>query len=242
MTQDIFTPQELLARSTRARKLLTWLIILAIVMFFAGLTSAYVVSMSSTEYWTHFALPQAFYISTVVIVLSSITLQLALSAARKGNSKAIAPLLGATLVLGLAFSWFQVQGWNELANRKFNFVSQVLLAQGEYGPDYTITRNGTTLLKENGGYFMPDDAERRKPLNAEMEDYGNAASSYFHVLTRAHLGHLLFGLLGLGVMIAMAARARYTPEDHVGLWAGTMYWHFLGGLWIYLLLFLVFVH
>ncbi len=242
MTQDIFTPQELLARSIRARKLLTWLIVLAIVMFFAGLTSAYVVSMSSTEYWTHFAIPQPFYISTVAILISSLTLHLALGAARKGNAKAIAPFLGVTLVLGLAFSWFQVQGWKELADRKFNFVSQVLLAQGEYGTDYTITRNGTTLLKEDGNYFMPEDAERKKPLNAEMEDYGNAASSYFHVLTRAHLGHLLFGLLGLGVMIVMAVRGRYTQEDHVGLWAGTIYWHFLGGLWIYLLLFLVFVH
>jgi heme/copper-type cytochrome/quinol oxidase subunit 3 len=43
-------------------------------------------------------------------------------------------------------------------------------------------------------------------------------------------------------MLGMALRARYTKEDHVGLWAGAMYWHFLGGLWVYLLLFLLFVH
>jgi len=50
------------------------------------------------------------------------------------------------------------------------------------------------------------------------------------------------GLLSLLVMVAMAIRKRYMPNDHVGLWSGVLYWHFLGALWIYLLLFLVFVH
>ena len=70
----------------------------------------------------------------------------------------------------------------------------------------------------------------------------NTASSYFYALTGAHLFHLVFGLLALVVMVVMAMRRRYTATDHVGLWSGVVYWHFLGALWVYLLLFLVFVH
>lgn len=43
-------------------------------------------------------------------------------------------------------------------------------------------------------------------------------------------------------MLVLAARGAYTRADHAGLWAGTMYWHFLGLLWVYLFLFLTFVH
>ena len=51
------------------------------------------------------------------------------------------------------------------------------------------------------------------------------------------------GWLSLMLVIAiMAFMGRYSQEDHVGLWSGTLYWHFLGGLWVYLLLFLLFVH
>ncbi|MGV3638773.1 MAG: heme-copper oxidase subunit III, partial [Flavobacteriales bacterium] len=71
MTLTPFTPEELKERAIRTRKLVTWLIILAIVMFFAGLTSAYVVSMSG-GYWVEVELPRPFLISTGAIVVSSV--------------------------------------------------------------------------------------------------------------------------------------------------------------------------
>lgn len=242
MSTIAFTPQEEQVRGIRTRKMLTWFLVIAIVMFFAGLTSAYVVSMSSVEYWTHFSVPKAFYWSTTFIVFGSAALQLALMAARSGKGGMVTSMLVAALVFGIGFSWFQFQGWKELADRKLNLVSEVLLAQGTYGTDLTISRNGITLVKEGESYFLPDDVARAKPLNAEMEEQSNTASSYFHVLTRAHWAHVAGGLVALVVMIFMALRGRYTRDDHPGLWSGVIYWHFLGGLWIYLLLFLVFVH
>src|SRR5689334_24927407 len=96
-------------KTVKARRNITFLLLFAIVMFFAALTSAYVVSKGSTDYWSHFTIPQAFYISTAIIVLSSVFIQMALVNARKGKSKAIAPMIAITLVLGLGFSWFQFQ-------------------------------------------------------------------------------------------------------------------------------------
>lgn len=240
--QAAFTPEEEFQRAVRGRRLMTWLLVFAIVMFFAGLTSAYVVSKSSTDYWVSFSVPRPFFISTGIILVSSVFLQLALMFARRGRTGLIAPMLAITLILGVAFSWFQLKGWSELADRKLNFVSEVLFAQGEYGKDYVITAQGIPLVKEGEEYFHPDDMARATPLNADMAEQANGASQYFHVLTRAHYAHVAFGLLALVLMLVMAMRHRYSQRNHVGLWAGTVYWHFLGGLWVYLLLFLLIVH
>ena len=115
-------------------------------------------------------------------------------------------------------------------------------ATGVYGKDYTILLQGQALVMEEGSYYAATDEGRAKPLNADIDEQKNTASSYLYVLTAAHLAHLAFGLLSLMVMMAMAVLGRYQRNDHVGLWSGTVYWHFLGGLWVYLLLFLLFVH
>lgn len=241
MNTDTFSPAEELQRKSRTRKLVTYLIVFAIVMFFAGLTSAYVVSMSS-GYWVDITLPEAFYVSTGAILLSSVFVQLALMAVRSGNTGRIAPLLVATLLLGGVFTWSQFKGWGELVSKGQYTVGRMVQATGEYGKDYTILFQGEPLVLENGSFYRASDELRSKPLNADIDEQKNTASSYLYVLTAAHLAHLAFGLLSLLIMVFMALRSRYTKGDHAGLWAGTVYWHFLGGLWVYLLLFLLFVH
>jgi cytochrome c oxidase subunit 3 len=65
----------------------------------------------------------------------------------------------------------------------------------------------------------------------------NPHHSFFYVLTGTHLVHLAGGLIWFGVVLARVRRMAYVPgEDGLGLFA--TYWHFLAGLWIYLLLLL----
>lgn len=241
MTLAPFTPEELKERADRTRKLVTRLMLFAVVMFFAGLTSAYVVSMSG-GYWVDIKIPQAFLISTGAILVSSVLAQLALLSAQRGNSRVVAPYLIGTLVLGLIFTWSQFRGWKELTERGNFLVGKVLDNKGTYGDDYTIRFQGVALIEEDGQFFHPLDASRAKPLNADLDEQKNTSSSFFFALTGAHLAHLVIGLLSLLVMVAMALKQRYTPADNAGLWSGVVYWHFLGILWVYLLLFLVFVH
>lgn len=236
-----FTPQEELRRKIRTRQMVTWLIVFAIVMFFAGLTSAYVVSMSGS-YWVDIRIPTAFQVSTAVILLSSLTAQLALWYTAKGNARPVPVLLVATFALGLVFTWSQFQGWRSLVALGNFTVGKILDNTGEYGKDWTILHNGSALVLENGNFYDPADGPSAQPRNAELSEQRNAASSYFYVLTAAHLAHLVFGLLSLLVMVVMALRGAYSKDDHAGLWSGVVYWHFLGGLWVYLLLFLTFVH
>lgn len=227
-------------RSLKAKKGLTWLMLFSIVMFFAGLTSAYLVSKGSALYWARFKLPVAFYYSTALILISSATLHMALVQARKGGS--VAPWALATLVLGLAFSWCQFSGWGQLSSEGFAVTGKLKSAKGEYGRDYTITRKDIPLVRSGDGLFLPDDTAMEHPLNAEMDEARNTASSYFYVLTGSHYAHIIGGLIALLVITVKAFMGRYGPEDHQGLWAGTVFWHFLAGLWVYLLLFLAYVH
>lgn len=236
-----FTPEEELQRQGRTRQLVTWLIVFAIVMFFAGLTSAYVVSKSG-NYWVSIRMPQAFYLSTVAILVSSVFAQLALSFTARGRTKAVPALLIGTLLLGLVFTWSQFQGWKALVALGNYTTGKVLDNTGEYGVDWTIARNGSTLVLEDGNFYDPADGPSARPRNAELDEQKNASSSYFYVLTGAHMAHLLFGLVSLLVMVVMSMKGRYTQLDHAGLWSGVIYWHFLGGLWVYLLLFLSIVH
>ena len=227
----------------RARKNLTYLLIFAIVMFFVALSSAYIVSKSSTDYWISFRVPRAFHISTAIIVVSSISVQLALMTVRKGRGRMAAIWLLVTLALGVAFSFSQFSGWSELASRKMSLVTdKITMTQGVYGVDYTIARKGITLEQVDGQFFLPDDLAHAKPLNAEMEDFWNTSSGYFYVLTVGHWVHLLGGLIMLTVLSIKAFMGRYSAANHTGIWQGTIYWHFLGGLWIYLLLFIAAVH
>ncbi len=112
------SPEELLKEQRKgAAKPLLWVGIASMIMAFAGLTSGYVVSRSSLlekERWMVFELPTYFYISTVVILLSSITIFWAVKAAKKGQTKSTTQALFITLFLGLIFAVLQVLGWKAL--------------------------------------------------------------------------------------------------------------------------------
>ncbi|HNE80831.1 MAG TPA: hypothetical protein PKX39_09615, partial [Flavobacteriales bacterium] len=57
------------AHRVRARRSLTYLFMVAIVMFFAALSSAYIVSRGSADYWVTFRMPVDFWYSTAIIVV-----------------------------------------------------------------------------------------------------------------------------------------------------------------------------
>ncbi|WP_272150786.1 cytochrome c oxidase subunit 3 [Tenacibaculum aiptasiae] len=130
--------EELRAGKRKSAKPMLWISMISMVMFFAGLTSAYVISMNRED-WVTFELPQAFYVSTVLIVMSSITLILSQKFLKKDKIQMSFMLLLATLVLGLGFVWQQYVGFNELKAVGLYFT----------GPESTVSTSfiiGITFL------------------------------------------------------------------------------------------------
>jgi len=122
---------ELKSAQQKASKPLLWVGILSIVMLFAGLTSAYVVRADNGN-WLIFDLPNAFYLSTAVIITSSITLFFALQMAKKSNNKGTIVGLLATFILGLTFAYLQYVGWGELYSKNIVFAGKTANASGSF--------------------------------------------------------------------------------------------------------------
>jgi cytochrome c oxidase subunit 3 len=130
--------QEYIAAKRKSAKPMLWVAMISMVMFFAGLTSAYVISMKRDD-WVSFDLPQAFYVSTFLIVASSITLFLSQRLLKQNNRQLSLILLVITLFLGLGFIWQQYIGFNQLKSIGLFFT----------GPESTVSTSfiiGITFL------------------------------------------------------------------------------------------------
>ena len=109
-------------RKAKSYKMLLWFAMISIVMVFAGLTSAYVISKSRPDWLNNFVLPSAFVASTVAMLLSSLSFHLAKKAIQKDNRKATTMYLLTTLVLGLAFVFLQFQGFSQVIASGYFFT------------------------------------------------------------------------------------------------------------------------
>lgn len=94
-------------------KFTLWVGLGSIVMMFAGLTSAYVVKKSQSN-WLEFPLPKVFWYSTFVIVVSSVTIYLALQTFKARRMVRYKNLLTITVILGILFGILQWIGFQDL--------------------------------------------------------------------------------------------------------------------------------
>lgn len=228
-------------RQTRAKRMLLKIAMFSIVMFFAGLTSGYIV-IQSDGFWVNIELPRAFFYSTAIILMSSVSMNYAFMAAKKGYQKVLRWALLGTTILGIAFMISQFKGYSELIEKGNYLTANINQVKGEYREDHTFSYRGKTLVKENGKFYKPSDRKRETPLNDELENTSNTASSFLYVLTGAHMAHLIGGVVYLLVLLVRGLRGRIGPRNLLGMRQCATYWHFLDGLWIYLLLFFLFIN
>ncbi|MCJ8165280.1 cytochrome c oxidase subunit 3 [Pontibacter sp. E15-1] len=177
--------------SVQPLKFALWLIIISIIMMFAAFTSAYIVRRAEGN-WLEFDLPNILLINTIVIVLSSVSMQLAHNAAKHNNLKQLKVMLVVTLVLGAAFLVGQWEGWSELV--------------------------------QNNVYFGGRGS--------------NPSGSFLYVLTGVHGFHLITGLIFLAITFLSSLKYKVHSKNMLRIQLCTTYWHFLGGLWLYLYIFL----
>lgn len=102
-------------------KFTLWVAIASILMMFAGLTSAFIVK-SNLAGWRDIEVPDIFWASTAVIVISSLTIQMALRAFRQREMKSYRLLMGTTLLLGIAFVVLQWMGFMNLWEHNIRFT------------------------------------------------------------------------------------------------------------------------
>lgn len=338
----------------KLKKNLVYTTIISIIMVFGGLISAYIVSMGGT-FWLKTPLPSAFYISTALILTSSITFIMSVKAAKNKNQQLLNILITTTFILGLGFVYFQFKGYKSLVDKGVYFsANRILVSDGRYGDYYTLKYQGKHLVVEGNDYFidgkkvddqtkatiqaigkqfekadskgglnnikgygsdfvvmyqneplayinnelmMPDGSDiinqdlyrlrtwaehlrdgrgdffvkgvfgkdfkvfykskelsykdrtlylgdkKLSPylLNKAM-DSADTASSYLYLITFLHLAHINATLLFMIRTLTYSYTGKYVSDSEIGLRATGIFWHFLGILWVFLLLFLLFIH
>ncbi|MGI4729839.1 MAG: cytochrome c oxidase subunit 3 [Janthinobacterium lividum] len=112
MNQSIIDKERL---NLQPKKFSMWLFIITSFMLFAAFTSGFIVyTQGSANKGIKIVLPNAFIFSTIVIVLSSVTMYLALRAAKQLKFNKQRQLLWLTLILGIGFFCLQFYAWSIL--------------------------------------------------------------------------------------------------------------------------------
>lgn len=336
----------------RMKKNVVYLGMISVFMLFAGLISGYIVSMGDA-FWLKFPLPKAFWVSTVVIIISSITFQLAIAMMKKGKATVSKWLVVVTTLLGIGFGFSQYEGYQQLIKKGAYFVSSVVVSEGRYGNYYEIRMQGDlitvdgnsyfkkgkkltdnemtnlqnfaknflhadsaypTKIKEygeqfslvyqrspvsfvNGKFQMPDgkvleradllrlrDVCRNivagrgdffiagdigkdfhiyyhsneikyknrvlyykgkllsKPLQLKLNATKDNATSYLYIITFLHLLHVLGMIIFMLFFTKRILTNEFNAENTIGMRVTATFWHYLGALWVFLLLFLLFIH
>jgi cytochrome c oxidase subunit 3 len=90
-----------------------WIAMGSITMMFAAFSSAYMVRQSAGN-WLEFQLPNMFFVSTAILLLSSVTLHVSYNSFKKGKESLYKGLLLLTFALGIAFVIFQYEAWMQM--------------------------------------------------------------------------------------------------------------------------------
>lgn len=117
-----FTEGTLIEKNIRAKKMMLWFGIGSLIMSFAGLTSAVIVSSKRPDWLKEFQLPDAFILSTIIIVASSITFILAKRALKNNFRQTTTIWLLITLTLGIVFIISQFIGFGQIVQWGYNFT------------------------------------------------------------------------------------------------------------------------
>jgi cytochrome c oxidase subunit III len=165
-----------------------WVVLASITMSFLAFTSALVVRQGSALDWRHLTLPPVLYLNTMVLIASSIALEV-------GRRQVRAFMTAKSLVANPA-RWLYVA-----------LSLGCLFVVGQF--------TAWLQLRSQGLYLAT-----------------NPNSSFFYVLTVAHALHVLGGLGGLTRVIA---KLNHSTLRKSTLDATSHYWHFMDGLWVYLL-------
>jgi cytochrome c oxidase subunit 3 len=159
-----------------------WVAIAGIVMLFTALSSAYIVRSASSNDWTQLAMPKVLWLSTALIVLSSVTIEFARRSLKQQSDARYGSWLMVTAGLGVGFVASQFLAWRALA-RQGVYVSSnphssfFYLFTGAHG---VHVMGGIIALT----YLLLRTRKKRNTVEGELRRVGaaDAAAIYWHFM------------------------------------------------------------
>jgi cytochrome c oxidase subunit III len=127
------------------QKFALWLFIASVIMLFGAWTSAYIVKRGDIG-WAEIVIPNLFYVNTAIIVASSLTMFMAVQAAKKDSAEMLKLMMSITTVLGFAFLIGQVMAYSEMVNELKQY-----LTGGNVSHSFIYVLSGAHALHVIGG-------------------------------------------------------------------------------------------
>ena len=188
-----------------------WVFLLTEIMFFGGMFCAYMIyrsmypgAFASTSMHMD---PMFGAVNTAVLIVSSLSMALAVRAARLGQQQALQILLLVTIFFGLAF--LGVKAFEYHAHWVDN---KVPLFAGHW--DYSNTEE--------------------QPNQAQYAKQAQILFCFYFFMTGFHAVHMLVGVVLMFTIFMMARRGKFGPTYFTPVEISGLYWHFVDIVWIFL--------
>jgi cytochrome c oxidase subunit 3 len=200
-----------------AAELGMWLFLATEVLFFGGAFCGYAIyrfkytdSFIAGSHHLNLVLGT---VNTVILLTSSLTMALSVHAAQTSQTRALVRNLVLTILLGAAF--LGVKGFEYYHKFEEHLVP---------GPNFHFSESHVAGA-------TPQSTDATRPPNAKHVE---VFFSFYFALTGLHALHMVIGIGLLAVLVAKAARGRFstayfTPVEMTGL-----YWHFVDIVWVFL--------
>src|SRR6266478_2009795 len=159
-----------------------WVAIGSILMLFVALTSAYIVRTASSNDWQPIAMPKILWLSTALILVSSITMEISRRSLKQHRNFGYGRWLIVTIALGLTFLASQLLAWRQLVRQG------VYMASNPYNSFFYLFTAAHGLHLLGGilalGYLLVRTTRKRATLDGELRRVGaaDAATIYWHFM------------------------------------------------------------
>lgn len=218
-----------------SRKLGLWAFISSEVMFFTALIATYLV-MKPRNLEMGGPVPYDFLgigltaILAFILLMSSLTMVLALAATERNDQRGIRRWLLATVVLGLLFLGGQTYEFNKLFNEYFVTVTMT-------HPDGKVEHRGIAehdleheleAIHQEVPAGTKVDQSAPKPVTWSTSLFGSS----FFTMTGFHGTHVGIGVIWLSIVFVMAMRGKISPRNSLTVEMAGLYWHFVDLVWV----------
>jgi len=208
-----------------------WVFLLTEIMMFGGVFVAYMIYR--IKYYDAFVAGSSSinvvwgFVNTLVLIISSLTMALAVSAAQRGVKRQQQIFIVLTMILGLVFLGVKAIEYTKKYEEHH-------IPGGVFGKFDAVNNYDPTGKEKN----IRDELIEKE--NKTVEDATQTARntviffSFYFAMTGLHALHMVIGLILMTWLLMRVSRGEFGPQYYTPVELSGLYWHFVDIVWIFL--------
>ena len=217
-----------------------WVFLLTEIMMFGGLFAAYLIYR--IKYYDAFVAGSTSidvtwgFVNTLVLIGSSLTMALAVSAAQRGARRGAQLFIVLTMILGTVFlgikgiEYHQKYVEHHIPGGIFGRFDPVT----KYGNEDNIAKQEQERLEKGSKERPPLSPEAAEQASKQIAKQTEIFFCFYFAMTGLHALHMIIGLILMTWLLVQVQRLNIGPEYFTPVELSGLYWHFVDIVWIYL--------